>query len=83
MLQRAAYQYLALNHTHVAPSAGDGHNLPMLALRLLRRGIWICRTSQKVNEMLGNINTSGALAAFEKMEEKGRCCVSYCETIHI
>lgn len=29
------------------------------------------RTSQKVNEMLGNINTSSALAAFEKMEEKG------------
>ncbi|XP_002978623.2 probable membrane-associated 30 kDa protein, chloroplastic [Selaginella moellendorffii] len=28
------------------------------------------RTSQKVNEMLGNINTSSALAAFEKMEEK-------------
>ncbi|XP_024367365.1 membrane-associated protein VIPP1, chloroplastic [Physcomitrium patens] len=28
------------------------------------------KTSQKVNEMLGNINTSGALAAFEKMEEK-------------
>lgn len=28
------------------------------------------KTSQKVNEMLGNINTSSALAAFEKMEEK-------------
>ncbi|MCO5587904.1 hypothetical protein L7F22_041856 [Adiantum nelumboides] len=28
------------------------------------------RTSQKVNEMLGNIKTSSALAAFEKMEEK-------------
>lgn len=36
------------------------------------------RTSQKVNEMLGNINTSSALAAFDKMEEKGKydlwCC---------
>eukprot|EP00246_Nothoceros_aenigmaticus_P004372 TRINITY_DN15899_c0_g1_i1.p1 TRINITY_DN15899_c0_g1~~TRINITY_DN15899_c0_g1_i1.p1 ORF type:complete len:313 (+),score=82.87 TRINITY_DN15899_c0_g1_i1:53-940(+) len=28
------------------------------------------KTSQKVNEMLGSINTSSALAAFEKMEEK-------------
>ncbi|KAJ7554696.1 hypothetical protein O6H91_05G005500 [Diphasiastrum complanatum] len=28
------------------------------------------KTAQKVNEMLGNINTSSALAAFEKMEEK-------------
>lgn len=28
------------------------------------------KTSQKVNEMLGNINTSSALAAFDKMEEK-------------
>ena len=30
-----------------------------------------CSTSQKVNEMLGSINTSSALAAFERMEEKG------------
>lgn len=29
------------------------------------------RTATKVNEMLGNINTSSALSAFEKMEEKG------------
>lgn len=29
------------------------------------------RTSTKVSEMLGNVNTSGALSAFEKMEEKG------------
>jgi len=37
------------------------------------RGCWGCnRTSQKVNELLGGINSSGALAAFEKMEEKGR-----------
>ncbi|CAM6097140.1 unnamed protein product [Calypogeia fissa] len=28
------------------------------------------KTSQKVNEMLGNIKTSSALAAFDKMEEK-------------
>lgn len=28
------------------------------------------KTSQKVNEMLGNLNTSSALAAFEKMEQK-------------
>lgn len=28
------------------------------------------KTSQKVNELLGGLNTSGALAAFEKMEEK-------------
>ncbi|XP_073391370.1 membrane-associated protein VIPP1, chloroplastic isoform X2 [Physcomitrium patens] len=28
------------------------------------------KTSQKVNEMLGNINTSSALSAFERMEEK-------------
>ncbi|KAL6342388.1 hypothetical protein AAG906_009061 [Vitis piasezkii] len=28
------------------------------------------KTASKVNEMLGNVNTSNALAAFEKMEEK-------------
>ncbi|KAH7315549.1 hypothetical protein KP509_21G054600 [Ceratopteris richardii] len=28
------------------------------------------KTAQRVNEMLGNINTSSALGAFEKMEEK-------------
>eukprot|EP00270_Netrium_digitus_P017649 TRINITY_DN652_c0_g1_i1.p1 TRINITY_DN652_c0_g1~~TRINITY_DN652_c0_g1_i1.p1 ORF type:complete len:354 (-),score=136.68 TRINITY_DN652_c0_g1_i1:156-1217(-) len=28
------------------------------------------KTSQKVNEMLGNMNTSSALTAFDKMEEK-------------
>eukprot|EP01018_Ginkgo_biloba_P004561 Gb_40732 [translate_table: standard] len=28
------------------------------------------KTAQKVNEMLGNVNTSSALAVFEKMEEK-------------
>ncbi|KAL2652083.1 hypothetical protein R1flu_020211 [Riccia fluitans] len=28
------------------------------------------KTAQKVNEMLGSVNTSSALAAFEKMEEK-------------
>ncbi|KAK9134564.1 hypothetical protein Syun_013894 [Stephania yunnanensis] len=30
------------------------------------------RTATKVSEMLGNVNTSSALFAFEKMEEKGR-----------
>lgn len=29
------------------------------------------RTATKVTEMLGNVNTSSALSAFEKMEEKG------------
>ncbi|XP_058089024.1 membrane-associated 30 kDa protein, chloroplastic-like isoform X2 [Magnolia sinica] len=29
------------------------------------------KTATKVNEMLGNVNTSSALSAFEKMEEKG------------
>ncbi|KAG6769770.1 hypothetical protein POTOM_025432 [Populus tomentosa] len=29
-------------------------------------------TATKVNEMLGNVNTSNALSAFEKMEEKGK-----------
>lgn len=29
------------------------------------------RTATKVSEMLGDVNTSGALSAFEKMEEKG------------
>uniref|UniRef100_A0A803L452 Membrane-associated 30 kDa protein, chloroplastic n=1 Tax=Chenopodium quinoa TaxID=63459 RepID=A0A803L452_CHEQI len=30
------------------------------------------RTATKVSEMVGKVNTSGALAAFEKMEEKGK-----------
>lgn len=29
------------------------------------------RTATKVQEMIGTVNTSGALSAFEKMEEKG------------
>ncbi|MBA0570407.1 hypothetical protein Golob_004070, partial [Gossypium lobatum] len=29
------------------------------------------KTATKVNEMVGNVNTGSALAAFEKMEEKG------------
>ncbi|EPS73357.1 hypothetical protein M569_01399, partial [Genlisea aurea] len=29
------------------------------------------KTANKVSEMLGNVNTSSALSAFEKMEEKG------------
>ena len=32
----------------------------------------IFRTATKVSEMVGKVNTSGALAAFEKMEEKGK-----------
>lgn len=32
------------------------------------------RTATKVSEMLGNVNTSSALSAFEKMEEKGFDC---------
>lgn len=32
----------------------------------------IYRTASKVNEMLGTVNTSGALSAFERMEEKGK-----------
>ncbi|KAJ0034972.1 hypothetical protein Pint_26014 [Pistacia integerrima] len=31
----------------------------------------LLRTATKVSEMLGNVNTSSALSAFEKMEEKG------------
>ncbi|KAJ0092412.1 hypothetical protein Patl1_26650 [Pistacia atlantica] len=30
----------------------------------------LLRTATKVSEMLGNVNTSSALSAFEKMEEK-------------
>ncbi|CAL5323623.1 unnamed protein product [Camellia sinensis] len=30
------------------------------------------KTATKVSEMLGNVNTSSALSAFEKMEEKGK-----------
>lgn len=32
------------------------------------------RTATKVQEMIGTVNTSGALSAFEKMEEKGTIC---------
>ena len=38
---------------------------------LLVMAILVFRTSNKVSEMLGNVNTSNALSAFEKMEEKG------------
>lgn len=31
----------------------------------------VIRTATTVNEMLGNVNTGSAIAAFEKMEEKG------------
>ncbi|GJY57869.1 probable membrane-associated 30 kDa protein, chloroplastic [Tanacetum coccineum] len=33
-------------------------------------------TASKVSEMLGNVNTSSALSAFEKMEEKGCLLIS-------
>nr|GMD50252.1 membrane-associated protein VIPP1, chloroplastic [Ipomoea batatas] len=32
------------------------------------------KTATKVSEMLGNVNTSSALSAFERMEEKGSLC---------
>ncbi|PPD91285.1 hypothetical protein GOBAR_DD11775 [Gossypium barbadense] len=35
------------------------------------------RTATKVNEMVGNVNTSNALSAFEKMEEKGELNLSH------
>lgn len=38
---------------------------------LLVMATLVFRTSNKVSEMLGNVNTSNALSAFEKMEEKG------------
>ncbi|KAF9680242.1 hypothetical protein SADUNF_Sadunf06G0101000 [Salix dunnii] len=34
--------------------------------------VLLSKTATKVNEMLGNVNTSNALSAFEKMEEKGK-----------
>ena len=33
--------------------------------------VWHLRTQQKVNEVLGTLDTTSSLAAFEKMEEKG------------
>lgn len=38
------------------------------------------RTATKVSEMVGNVNTSSALSAFEKMEEKGKPAVHYGST---
>ncbi|PPS01327.1 hypothetical protein GOBAR_AA19335 [Gossypium barbadense] len=35
------------------------------------------RTATKVNEMVGNVNTSNALSAFEKMEEKGELILAF------
>ncbi|KAG8499195.1 hypothetical protein CXB51_005629 [Gossypium anomalum] len=35
------------------------------------------RTATKVNEMVGNVNTSNALSAFEKMEEKGELILGW------
>ncbi|PKA54750.1 putative membrane-associated 30 kDa protein, chloroplastic [Apostasia shenzhenica] len=40
------------------------------------------KTATKVNEMLGNVNTSGALAAFEKMEEKVMAMESQAEALN-
>ncbi|XP_022723054.1 membrane-associated 30 kDa protein, chloroplastic-like isoform X2 [Durio zibethinus] len=39
------------------------------------------RTATKVNEMVGNVNTSSALAAFEKMEEKVMAMESEAEAL--
>ncbi|XP_050214298.1 probable membrane-associated 30 kDa protein, chloroplastic [Mercurialis annua] len=39
------------------------------------------KTQTKVNEMLGNVNTSNALAAFEKMEEKVMAMESEAEAL--
>lgn len=39
------------------------------------------KTSTKVSEMLGNVNTSGALSAFEKMEEKVMTMESQAEAL--
>uniref|UniRef100_A0A0E0FWZ3 PspA/IM30 family protein n=1 Tax=Oryza nivara TaxID=4536 RepID=A0A0E0FWZ3_ORYNI len=39
------------------------------------------KTSTKVSEMLGNVNTSGALSAFEKMEEKVMAMESQAEAL--
>ncbi|MQL80530.1 hypothetical protein Taro_012965, partial [Colocasia esculenta] len=40
------------------------------------------RTATKVNEMLGNVNTSSALSAFEKMEEKVMAMESQAEALN-
>ncbi|CAN6448792.1 unnamed protein product [Victoria cruziana] len=40
------------------------------------------KTATKVNEMLGNINTSSALSAFEKMEEKVLAMESQAEALN-
>ncbi|KAK6144964.1 hypothetical protein DH2020_021784 [Rehmannia glutinosa] len=45
------------------------HSLGNL-LELALTGYLFFRTASKVSEMLGNVNTSSALSAFEKMEEK-------------
>lgn len=40
------------------------------------------KTATKVSEMLGNVNTSGALSAFEKMEEKVMAMESQAEALN-
>ncbi|XP_039133035.1 probable membrane-associated 30 kDa protein, chloroplastic [Dioscorea cayenensis subsp. rotundata] len=40
------------------------------------------KTATKVNEMLGNVNTSSALSAFEKMEEKVMAMESQAEALN-
>eukprot|EP01018_Ginkgo_biloba_P014503 Gb_32562 [translate_table: standard] len=40
------------------------------------------KTAQKVNEMLGNVNTSSALSAFERMEEKVMTLESEAEALN-
>lgn len=59
----------------------------VLSLLGLAATLHVCfRTATKVSEMLGNVNTSSALSAFEKMEEKGKLrsiyplTIFYCKT---
>lgn len=48
-------------------------NLSHFICFVSRKWLWglSFRTATKVSEMLGNVNTSSALSAFERMEEKG------------
>ncbi|KAI4369323.1 hypothetical protein MLD38_017775 [Melastoma candidum] len=48
----------------------------------LRARAQSAKTSTKVSEMLGNVNTSSALAAFEKMEEKVLAMESQAEALN-
>ncbi|XP_059665613.1 probable membrane-associated 30 kDa protein, chloroplastic [Cornus florida] len=48
----------------------------------LRARAQSAKTATKVNEMLGNVNTSSALSAFEKMEEKVMAMESQAEALN-